>query len=80
MKKRATNLRDLLRIRNKNQRKLFEIEGNLGTALGNNPNSGEPSILVFVERKINEKWLPEGEKIPKRLDGPDNFVVSSQCY
>ena len=74
----AQNLRDLIRIRAHNREKLDAINGNLGTALGfKKPTESEitdrPAIIVFVPRKINPKWIPNSQVIPKKLDGPDGL-------
>lgn len=76
----AQSIRDLLKIRHANRAALESINGSLGTALGikhsKDPNSraaGHPSVIVFVPRKINEKWLPPGQTVPKNLSGPDGL-------
>lgn len=74
----AETLRDLMRIRAHNRRFLDSINGNLGTALGfkkhtGQPLSREPAIIVFVPQKINPKWIPGSQLIPKRLEGPDGL-------
>ena len=71
----AQSLLDLMQIRAHNRQLLDAINGNLGTALGcKKPTGGEltaqPAIIAFVPRKINPKWLPESQIIPKRLEGP----------
>ncbi len=74
----AQTLRDLMRIRAHNRESLDSINGNLGTALGfkkrtGQPLSKEPAIIVFVPQKINPKWIPESQVIPKQLEGPDGL-------
>jgi len=74
----AKSLLDLMRIRAANRTLLDSINQNLGTALGcKKPTHGEltdqPAVIVFVPRKINPKWLPQGQQIPKRLEGPDGL-------
>jgi len=74
----AKSLLDLMRIRAHNRRLLDSLNGNLGTALGcKKPTGGDltsqPAIIIFVPRKINPKWLPQGQIIPKRLEGPDGL-------
>ena len=76
----ATSLKDLMIIRaHEPNRKLFEkINGNLGTALGFKKKTGEevssqPAIIVFVPQKIDPKWLPAAQIIPKRVDGPNGL-------
>jgi hypothetical protein len=71
----AKSLNDLMRIRAHNRDFLESINGNLGTALGfkkptGQPISDEPAIIVFVPQKINPKWLPDSQLIPKQLEGP----------
>jgi hypothetical protein len=74
----AKSLRDLMRIRAYNREKLDAINGTLGTALGlKKPTDGEltetPAIIVFVPLKINPKWIPHSQLIPKKLEGPGNL-------
>jgi hypothetical protein len=68
-----------MRIRAQNRDFLESINGNLGTALGFKKKTGEalgkePSIIVFVPQKINPKWIPGSQLIPKQLEGPDGLV------
>ncbi len=74
----AESLKDLMQIRAHHRQFLDSINGNLGTALGfkkrtGQPLSTEPAIIVFVPRKINPKWIPGAQLIPKRLEGPDGL-------
>jgi hypothetical protein len=74
----AQSLLDLMRIRADNRQFLDSINGNLGTALGfkkrtGQPLSKEPAIIVFVPEKINPRWIPGAQLIPKRLEGPDGL-------
>lgn len=74
----AKSLRDLLKIRAYNREKLDAINGNLGTAIGlKKPTDGEltdsPAIIVFVPLKINPKWIPHSQLIPKKLEGPGDL-------
>jgi hypothetical protein len=76
----AKSLRDLMRIRahNPNRKFLKSIDDNLGTALGFKKRTGEkisdePAIIVFVPAKINPKWIPGSQLIPKKLKGPDGL-------
>lgn len=74
----ARSLADLMRIRAHNRDLLDSFNGSLGTALGfkkrtNEPLSRDPAVIVFVPEKINPKWLPGSQVLPKRLDGPDNL-------
>ena len=74
----AQSLKDLMRIRAHNRELLDSINGNLGTALGFKKRTGqalskEPAIIVFVPLKINPKWIPGAQLIPKRLEGPDEL-------
>ncbi|NIQ37626.1 MAG: hypothetical protein GTN81_03430 [Proteobacteria bacterium] len=74
----AQTLRDLMRIRAHNREFLDSINSNLGTALGfkkptGQPLSKEPAIIVFVPQKINPKWIPGSQLIPKKLEGPDGL-------
>lgn len=74
----ANSLEDLMRIRAHNRQLLDSINGNLGTAIGfkkrsSEPVSDQPAIIVFVPQKINPKWLPDAQLIPKELVGPDEL-------
>lgn len=74
----ASSLLDLMRIRAHNRSFLDSINGNLGTALGfkkrtNHAVSSDPAVIVFVRQKIDPKWLPQSQRIPKSLDGPDGL-------
>ena len=74
----AKTLKDLMIIRANNRDFLDSINGNLGTALGfkrrtGQPLSNQPAILVFVPEKINPKWIPASQIIPKKLEGPDGL-------
>lgn len=65
-------------IRDHNSNFLESINGNLGTALGFKKPTGQgltkiPAIIVFVPLKINPKWIPESQLIPKSLNGPDDL-------
>ena len=80
----AKSLEDLMRIRANNREFLESISHNLGTALGfkkrtGQPLSKQPAILVFVPQKINPKWIPEGQMIPEKLEGPDGLMVCTGC-
>lgn len=74
----AQSLLDLMHIRAHNREFLDSINANLGTALGfkkrtGEPVSDEPAVIVFVPRKINPKWIPESQLIPKTLELPDGM-------
>lgn len=74
----AKSLKDLMRTRTHNRQFLDSINGTLGTALGFKKKTGEdistqPAIIVFVPMKINPKWIPGSQLIPKKLDGPDGL-------
>jgi hypothetical protein len=74
----AKSLKDLMRIRAHNGELLESINHNLGSALGfkkrkGQPLSKQPAIIVFVPQKINPKWIPMGQLIPEKLDGPDDL-------
>ena len=74
----AKSLKDLMRIRAHNREFLDSINDGLGTALGFKKRSGQPlskqpAIIVFVPLKINPKWIPEAQLIPKKLEGPDGL-------
>lgn len=74
----AKSIGDLMRIRAQNRQFLDSINGTLGTALGYKKNTGEnlsyqPAVIVFVPMKINPKWIPGAQLIPKKLDGPDGL-------
>lgn len=77
--KQAENLEELMKIRAHNRSLLDSFNGNLGTALGfkkytgDNTISQEPAILVFVPVKINPKWIPGSQLIPKKLEHPDDL-------
>ena len=71
----AKSLNDLLEIRAHNKSKIEAINGNLGSALGlkrktGQASSSEPAIIIFVPFKINNKWLPPSQRIPKKLRTP----------
>jgi len=75
---RARSLRDLMKIRSHNREFLDSINGTLGTALGfkkrtGQPLSKEPAIIVFVPQKINQKWIPGSQVLPKKLKGPNGL-------
>lgn len=77
----AKSLLDLMRIRAHNREVLESIEGNLGTALGfkrrtGQPLSKEPAIIIFVQQKINSKWIPKAQILPKKLKGPGGLWCS----
>lgn len=74
----AKSIKDLMCIRAHNRQFLDSINGNLGTALGFKKKTGEeisqqPAIIVFVPQKINPKWIPGSQLIPKKLEGPDDL-------
>ncbi len=74
----AKGLYDLLRIRAHNRDLLNSINSGLGTALGlKKPTGGDiedkPAVIVFVPLKINPKWIPESQILPKKLEGPDGL-------
>ena len=75
----AKSLEDLMRIRSHNRVLLDSFNGALGTALGLKKRTGEdgptqtPSVIVFVPMKINPKWLPQGQQLPKKLEGPGDL-------
>lgn len=76
----ATSLEDLMRIRAANRGFLDSINGHLGTALGfkretgANAPSDTPAVIVFVPQKINPRWLPGDQLLPKQLDGPEGLT------
>lgn len=74
----AKSLKDLMRIRAHNRQFLDSINGTLGTALGFKKKTGEdltyqPAVIVLIPMKINPKWIPGAQLIPKKLDGPDGL-------
>src|SRR5688500_5463513 len=74
----AKSLIDLMRIRSYNQDILENVNSTLGTALGlKKPTDGEltdaPAILVFVPFKVNPKWIPSGQLLPEKLEGPNGL-------
>lgn len=66
----AKSLSDLLKIREANNPIIEKIKGINGTALGKKNETGKPAILIFVPRKIKEKWLPPEKIVPKQLKTP----------
>jgi hypothetical protein len=67
-----------MRIRAHNRQFLDSINGTLGTALGFKKKTGEdpsfqPAVIVFVPMKINPKWIPGSQLMPKKLDGPNGL-------
>ena len=74
----AESLADLMKIRAHHRVYFDSINGNLGTALGyKKPTGGdisdEPAIIVFVPQKINPKWIPGAQLIPKKLEIPEGI-------
>jgi hypothetical protein len=74
----ANSLEDLMRLRAHHRAFFDTINGNLGTALGfkkrtNEEISDEPAIIVFVPQKINPKWIPGSQLIPKKLEIADDI-------
>jgi hypothetical protein len=73
----AKNLRDLMLIRGHNRKIINRFSDEQGTALGFRTKKGkrtsEPAVIIFVQRKINEKWLPKHKRIPKKLMGPGSL-------
>ncbi|MEE9613930.1 MAG: hypothetical protein V3W31_03120 [Thermodesulfobacteriota bacterium] len=74
----AKSIKELMRIRAHNREFLDSINSTLGTALGFKKKTGgdlsyQPAVIVFVPRKINPKWIPNAQLIPKKLDGPDGL-------
>ena len=71
----ARNLKDLLMIRAANRELIDSVNLNLGSALGFKKPTGEgiseePAVIIFVPRKIDNRWLPASMKIPEILHGP----------
>lgn len=73
--KEAQSLNDLLKIREANRDKIEAINGNLGTALGfkwtNNNRTDHPCVIIFVPQKAAPELVPDDEKAPEILEGPD---------
>lgn len=71
----AKSLNDLLRIRAANRNKIEAVNGNLGTALGfkwrNGQRTAHPCIIIFVPQKILPWLVPDAEKAPEVMEGPD---------
>ncbi len=70
----AKNLRELLLIRAAELDYINSITGNLGSALGLKNGDGDPCVIVFVEQKIDSKWLKSGQLIKKTLEGPGGLT------
>ncbi len=74
VRREASSLLDLLRIREGNRDVIDSINGNLGSALGFKYTNGlqtvHPSVLVFVPEKIRESFLPESQVVPKVFESP----------
>lgn len=67
----AKNLRELLLIREAERDYIDSISGNLGSALGVKNRNGDLCLIVFVEQKVDPKWLQaSGGLIKKTLNGP----------
>ncbi|HHH27031.1 MAG TPA: hypothetical protein ENK57_01605 [Polyangiaceae bacterium] len=69
----ATNLAQLLRIRDHNHGFIQGIPGGMGSALGLSP-QGEPAILVFVGNKVAAKWVDPSHLVPEEMSTPDGLV------
>lgn len=70
----ARSLRDLLLIREHNRSYIDGLSGINGSALGfKNRDGSTPAILLFVDRKIPQKWLRSGRAIRPELRGPGNL-------
>jgi len=71
----AASLHDLLKIRETNKQNIEKINGNLGTALGykwtNGQKTDHPAIIIFVPQKVAPFLIPDEEKAPKILKGPN---------
>jgi len=71
----ATNLLDLLRIRERSKDKIDAINGNLGSALGFKHTAGvrtdHPAIIVFVPEKIREDLLEPSQVVPRVLEAEE---------
>lgn len=71
----AKSLRELLLIREAERDYINSITGNLGSALGLKNGDGDPCVIVFVEQKIDPKWLKSSGKLIKRtLKGPGGLT------
>ena len=73
----AASLNDLLRIRAANKATIEAVNGSLGTALGvkwsGGQSTGRPCVIIFVPKKLDVGEVPESERAPDRLDGPDGL-------
>jgi len=73
----ATCLADLLRIRDANSALVDRVDGNLGSALGykitNKKLTSTPAVIIFVPGKVPDALLPETQRVPKTLRGPDGL-------
>ncbi|MEM7130245.1 MAG: hypothetical protein AAF702_28200 [Chloroflexota bacterium] len=81
----AKNLRELLLIREAEHDYINAITGNLGSAIGLKNGDGDPCVIVFVEQKIDSKWLMSGQLIKRTLNGPNGLtcptdVVQGRTY
>ncbi len=78
--KEARSLNDLLRIRAANRPAIEAVNGNLGTALGfkwsNNQRTEHPCVIIFVPQKTLPWLVPDQDKAPEILEGPDG----TWCY
>ena len=75
----AKNLKELLQIRAANRDLIDSVNDNLGSALGfKRPTGGnvtdQPAVLIFVARKLDNRWLPASQQIPTVLHGPDGLT------
>ena len=74
----AQSLKDLLQIRAANKDLIDNVNNNLGSAVGfryeGSQITDEPAVLIFVQKKINNRWLPTDQRIPEKLIGPGGLT------
>lgn len=69
----AMSLGELFEIREANRKLLLSYEL-MGTALGRKNGNGPPAILCYVPQKIDDHWLQESQRLPRKLSvagGPE---------
>lgn len=62
------------------RRELMDLPNVVGSGIGprrSGENKGQPSIVVFVEQKVPDEELDEGERVPDQLNGVPTDVVET---